>query len=152
MYEEKNTEPDFLKRTEKNPFRTPDHYFESLEDRVMANIEYQTQKKSSPTKLFQLLKPALGLVASFALVYLLVYYPINTFLLKDTALTSTDESTTSSQIDAYTLNFSLVDESTFISTLFSDDTDQTANINPDEFLAYLSTGMSDVEIYSEIQN
>lgn len=152
MYEEENIEPEFMKRPEKKPFRTPDHYFETLEDRVMANVEYQIQKKTSSNKLILFLKPALGLAASFALVYLLVYYPINTFLIKDTAQTQITDTTASSIIDLYTLNLTQVDENTFINLLFADDTDQAAGINPDEFLAYLSTGMNDIEIYSEIQN
>lgn len=152
MYEEKNMEPDFLKRPKANPFRTPDYYFESLEDRVMGNIEYQKKKESSSTRIIRLLKPALGLAASFALVYVLVYYPINTFLLKDTAKTAVTDTITADWLNEYSINLTSVDENLIVNAIFAEDTTNLAETNPDEFLAYLSTGLNDVEIYSEIQN
>lgn len=152
MYEEENMESDFLKRPKTNPFRTPDYYFESLEDRVMGNIEYQKKKESSSTRIIRLLKPALGLAASFALVYVLVYYPINTFLLKDTAKTAVTDTITADWLNEYSINLTSVDENLIVNAIFSEDTTNLAETNPDEFLAYLSAGLNDVEIYSEIQN
>lgn len=152
MYKEENMEPDFLKRPKSNPFRTPDYYFESLEDRVMGNIEYQKKKESSSTRIIRLLKPALGLAASFSLVYILVYYPINTFLLKDTAKTAVTDTTTTDWLNEYSINLTSVDENLIVNAIFSEDTTNLAETNPDELLAYLSTGLNDVEIYSEIQN
>lgn len=152
MYEEKNMEPDFLKRPKTNPFRTPNYYFESLEDRVMGNIEYQKKKESSSTRIIRLLKPALGLAASFALVYVLVYYPINTFLLKNTAKTAVTDTITADWLNEYSINLTSVDENLIVNAIFAEDTTNLAETNPDEFLAYLSTGLNDVEIYSEIQN
>lgn len=152
MYEEENIEPDFLKRPKTNPFRTPDYYFESLEDRIMGNIEDKAKKKSSPARLIQFLKPALGLAASFTLVYLLVYYPINTFLLKPTAETTIADTITSDLLTNYSINLASIDENSLINAIFSDETNNLAETNPDELLAYLSTGLNDVEIYTEIQN
>ncbi len=152
MYEEENIEPDFLKRPKTNPFRTPDYYFESLEDRIMGNIEDKTKKKSSSARLIQFLKPALGLAASFTLVYLLVYYPINTFLLKPTAETTITDTITSDLLTDYSINLASIDENSLINAIFSDETNNLAETNPDELLAYLSTGLNDVEIYTEIQN
>lgn len=152
MYEEENIEPDFLKRPKTNPFRTPDYYFESLEDRIMGNIEDKMKKKSSSARLIQFLKPALGLAASFTLVYLLVYYPINTFLLKPTAETTITDTITSDLLTDYSINLASIDENSLINAIFSDETNNLAETNPDELLAYLSTGLNDVEIYTEIQN
>ena len=152
MYEEENIEPDFLKRPKTNPFRTPDYYFESLEDRIMGNIEDKAKKKSSSARLIQFLKPALGLAASFTLVYLLVYYPINTFLLKPTAETTITDTVTSDLLTDYSINLASIDENSLINAIFSDETNNLAETNPDELLAYLSTGLNDVEIYTEIQN
>ena len=152
MYQEENKEPEFLKRTKTNPFRTPDRYFDSVEERIMAGIRHTTKNKTLASRVFQLMKPALGLVASFTLVYILVYYPINSLLLKNTVKTQVTDSTTFDLFDAYSLNFSLIDENTLVNTIFSDETNSTSNINPDDMLAYLSSGMNDLEIYSEIQN
>ncbi|MBV5315908.1 MAG: hypothetical protein JZU47_21595 [Prolixibacteraceae bacterium] len=152
MYEEENIEPDFLKRPKTNPFRTPDYYFESLEDRIMGNIEDKAKKKSSSAKIIQFMKPALGLAASFTLVYLLVYYPINTFLLKDNTKTAFSTTAPADLLNDYSINLTSIDENSLVDAIFSDETNNIAETNPDEFLAYLSSGLNDVEIYSEIQN
>ncbi|MFA5326199.1 MAG: hypothetical protein WC384_00270 [Prolixibacteraceae bacterium] len=153
MYEEDKTEPDFMNRNRENPFQTPDHYFDSLEDRIMGRIEHSTKKKTSASRVYLMLKPALGLAASFALVYLLVYYPINTFLLKDNVIkTEVAGITKPDPLDGYSLNFSLIDENSLVNAIFADDATSAPEINPDEVLAYLTTGSNDIEIYSAIQN
>jgi len=152
MYEEENIEPNFKKRDKVNPFQTPEFYFDSLEDRIIGGIEHTAKTKTTSAKIFQLLKPALGLVASFSIVYLLVYYPINTFLLKPTAKITPTESIVSDSFEAYSLNFSLIDENSLLNTILGDEPNTASEINPDEVLAYLSTGMNDLEIYSAIQN
>jgi len=152
MYEEENIESEFLKRPKKNPFRTPDNYFDSIEDRVMGKIKYQTKKKTSSTKVIQFLKPVLGLAASFTLVYLLVYYPINQLLPKTLVQSEITDTTSHSMIDDSTLNFSSIDENTLVNAIFSDETSNVSDINPDDMLAYLSSGLNEVEIYTEIQN
>ena len=152
MYEEEDIEPEILKRPKTNPFRTPDYYFETMEDRIMGNIEYQTKKQIPSSKVFQLLKPVLGLAASFALIYLLVYYPITTFVLKDTAKTEITDSVASDWLDEYSFSLVSIDENALVNVLFSDETTTIAQTNPDEVLAYLSSGMNDLAIYSEIQN
>ena len=45
MYEEENRQPEFLKRPKSSPFRTPDHYFDSIEDRVMGSIKNEAKRK-----------------------------------------------------------------------------------------------------------
>ncbi len=152
MYEEENIEPEFLKRPGKNPFRTPDHYFDTIEDRVMGTIEFEAKKNtaSKSSKIFRLLKPVLGLAASFALVYILAYYPIKYF--SPNNLVKSEITDSASQMDEYSLNLSLIDENSLISAIFNDETDTLSEIKPDELLAYLSTEMTDLEIYTEIQN
>jgi len=54
--------------------------------------------------------------------------------------------------DDSTFNFSSIDESTLVNAIFSNEKSTVADINPDEMLAYLSSGLNEVEIYSEIQN
>ena len=151
MYEEDHIQPDFGKRPQ-NPFRTPDNYFESLEDRIMGNINNQTKKKSSSAKIIRFLKPVLGIAASLTLIFMLGYYSINTFLLKDTAQTAQTDTTATDLLNDYSINLSSIDENSLINAIFTDETNVFAETNPDEFLAYLSTGLNDVEIYSEIQN
>ena len=151
MYEEDHIEPDFAKRPQ-NPFRTPDNYFESLEDRIMGNIKVPKTKKSSSTKIIRFLKPVLGIAASFTLIFMLGYYSINTFMLEDTATTELTNPDSTDLLNDYSINLSSIDENSLIDAIFTDETNVFAETDPDEFLAYLSTGLNDVEIYSEIQN
>jgi len=153
MYEEDNIEHEFLKRPKTNPFRTPDQYFESMEDRVMETIHYQSKKKTSSSRMIQFLKPALGLAASFTLVYLLVYYPINILFPKNVAQTEVTDSTSTVLPEEFTFNLASIDDNTLLHAIFSDEPNTTtAETNPDELLAYLSSGLNDVEIYAELQN
>ena len=54
--------------------------------------------------------------------------------------------------DDSTLNFSLIDESTLVNAIFSDDNSNSTDINSEDMLAYLSSGLNEVQIFSEIQN
>jgi hypothetical protein len=151
MYEEENIESEFMKRPKTNPFQTPDHYFDSLEDRIMNEIKHTAKTRSTSARIIQLLKPALGLAASITLVYLLVYYPINRFFPKNTIKSEVAATTTLYLNDDSTLNVSFIDENSLVNAIFTDETTNKTEINPDEMLAYLSSGMNDLEIYSEIQ-
>lgn len=141
-----------MKRKNDSPFKTPDHYFDSLEDRVMAGIRHQEKTSTKTGKLISFLKPALGLVASFSLVYLLVSYPINHFLPKNMVQAEQADTSKTDFLEAYSLSFSLIDENTIVNTIISDETTNTSGINQDEMLAYLSSGCNDIDIYAEIQN
>lgn len=151
MYEEDHIKPDFSKRPQ-NPFRTPENYFESLEDRIMGNIKDQTQKKNSSAKIIRFLKPALGIAASLTLIFMLGYYSINTFLLKDIAKAELTDTIATDPLNDYPINLASIDENSLINAIFTDETNAFAETNPDEFLAYLSSGLNEVDIYSEIQN
>lgn len=152
MYEEENIEPEFLKRLKKNPFQTPDHYFDSIEDRVMGAIEHEAKKKANSFKVIQLLKPVLELAASIAIVYMLAYYPIKYFSPTSMVQSETTDTTSLYIMDAYSLNTSLIDDNSLANAIFGDDIVSLSEINPDEVLAYLSSDMNDLEIYTEIQN
>lgn len=152
MNQKENITPEFRKWDKSNPFKVSEGYFETFEDRLMDRIKSDLQPAKKTTKIIQLLKPALGLAASFALVALLVYYPINHFLLKDQAKTETVDSTNLDQLDAYILSFSSFDEQTIINALFPEDQESEKQIDPDEMFAYLSSQFNEVEICSEFQN
>lgn len=152
MYQEEDIEPEFLKRTKKNPFQTPDHYFDSIEDRVMVAIGHDAKSKSNSNKVFQLLKPILGIAASFTIIYMLAYYPLKYFSPKIVVKSDITDTTSLNIMDAYSLNISFIDENSLVSTIFGDETTTLTAMNQEELLAYLSSDMNDLEIYTEIQN
>lgn len=154
MYEKDNIESEFLKRPKKNPFRTPDNYFDSMEDRVMRTIQHEekTKNSSSAGKVYRLLKPVLGLAASFALVFVLVYYPINYFSSDKLVKTQPTDTVTTEPNDFYSILISAIDENALVDALSKEETTMQEEIDADELIAYLSSDMNDIEIYSEIQN
>lgn len=154
MYEEDNRQSEFLNRPKKNPFKTPENYFDSIEDRIMQTIdnEEKAKKHSGTGKVYRLLKPVLGIAASLALVFLLVYYPAKYFSSDQLAKTPTTDTTNSEGNDFYSIVISSIDENALVLTLASEEESGQEEINPDEVIAYLSSDMNDVEIYSEIQN
>ena len=152
MHEYENIEPEFLKRLKTNPFRTPDNYFESIEETIMGNIEHRTKKQANSTVIARFLLPALGLVASLTLIYLLVYSPINILPTKTVAKTEVTDSIAFDLANEYSINLSSIDDDALVNAIFADDANNVAKINPSEVLAYLSSNLNDVEIYSEIQN
>ena len=155
MYEEENIEPEFLKRPKENPFRTPDNYFDSIEDRVMGTIKYEAKKKSTSGsgKIVQLLKPVFGIAASIALVCMLAYYPIKYFSPKSMVKSEVKDTTSRDVMDDdYSFNLSMIDDNSLAEAIIDDEIEPTIEINKDEVLAYLSTEMTDLEIYSEMQN
>jgi hypothetical protein len=146
--EGENSKPEFMKRPGTNPFQTPEGYFDSLEERIMKGIQLPEKKKPASVGILRILKPALAIAAILTLVFLLTNNPFT----ENTINTEVSSSLTPSVKDDSTLNFSLIDESTLVNAIFSDEKSAVADINPDEMLAYLSSGLNEVEIYSEIQN
>lgn len=62
----------------KNPFQTPEGYFESFPDRVIGRIELE--KNNTAKQIFlRYFRPMLALAASFAIIFLLIYVPVKTF-------------------------------------------------------------------------
>ena len=151
MYKEDNIESEFLKRQKKNPFRTPEGYFDSVEDRIMGGIEPSKKTKTTSTRIIQFIKPALGLAASFLLVGLLVYSPIKSLLLKNGTKSGIAQSSATDLLDDYSLNLTSIDDNALANAIFLDESNVTS-LDSNEVLAYLSSNLNDVEIYSEIQN
>lgn len=65
-------------KSDVNPFRVPDGYFDTLPQRIMANVEVG-KVETHKTGMIYVLRPLLGLAAVFGLVFLLVYVPLRTF-------------------------------------------------------------------------
>ena len=132
-----------------NPFRTPEGYFDSLEERIMARVTEQKDEGKPSIKVVRILKPVLGLVASFAIAYLILYYPIHHFSSKNYMSEGMDiESAEEEYITDYT---SMDDNSIYLALTIDTDQDE-ATIYNDEFIGYLASELTDLDVYSEIQN
>jgi hypothetical protein len=151
MHEEEKILPEFLKRPEKNPFQTPEGYFDAIEDRIMGRIEPSIRKKTDTYRIVRFIKPVIGIAASLLLVYLLVKSPTNVDNIQHSTNAVTAESTSTDLLDFFPLNLGSIDDNILANAIFSDDS-KTAVIDSSEVFAYLSSNLNEVEIYSETHN
>jgi hypothetical protein len=146
--ERKNIEQEFIKQRGEAPFVVPAGYFDSLEDRIMNSLPTTQQKKGRVVSFVRILKPALTIAASIVLVYLIASVPFTRKIKKDNL---SAQAMNVIQDDS-TFNFSLIDESTLVKALFSEEQSGFEKITQEEMLAYLSSGMNEVQIVSQLQN
>ena len=149
MDELKNSTPELSKLKKEYPFRTHENYFDDFSVRLQMRIK--TEKHASEpqkTRFIQLLKPALGLVASFALIFMLVYVPLKTFM--PNRIPELAEST--NEFETGILNYiENIDESSFIS-LLNEPKNKEVEFSDDELALYVSANFSDYEIYANLEN
>jgi len=99
-----NIEPEFNEGLRKNPFHTPDGYFDNLEDRIMSGIHRSVQPASSKNGIIRLWKPILAIAACITLVYLLANYPDNYQGSKSEAKNEISSSSSTDIFDFYSIN------------------------------------------------
>lgn len=149
MDELKNIAPELSKLKKEQPFDTPDNYFDDFSARLQMRIEAE-KRVGDPKKIsfIQILKPALGLAASFAIIFMLVYVPLKTFILHQVAeVTEIPEDP-----DARILNYiENIDESSFISLLNESENEETT-FSDEELTLYVSANFNDYEIYENLEN
>ncbi|MGQ7870829.1 hypothetical protein [Sunxiuqinia sp. sy24] len=153
MKEKKDIWTELKNQPSKPPFKVPEGYFDSLEDRIEARINGETEEVSSQGKLIRMLKPLLAMAASFALIFMLVYYPLSVFLPSYLAKTSDVPMEESKTLSEDELLFSYFSSSTHsIYDLFSDDEVVEEDVDAEELLDYLSAEMNETEIYASLNN
>lgn len=145
-------EPNLGKLDQSNPFKTPDGYFESFEDRLMGRIEMASSPEQKPGRVIRMLKPILSIAASITLFVMLVQYPVRHYLLNETVVTEQGETVNTDSFDLYSVSLTMVDENTLMGALFAEEQAVEEDINPDEMLSYLSSRLTEAEIYSMFQN
>ncbi len=146
MDELKNIAPELSKLKKEVPFRAPEGYFDDFSARLHMKIEAEKQiAVPGKIRFLQIFKPALGLAASFALIFLLVYVPLRTFMpdQENTIAVVTDS------VDPNLMNvIEHLDESSFFSMLNDDDTNE--EFTEDELTMYVSANFNDYEIYENL--
>lgn len=140
-----NRTPNLSKIKKEKAFGTPKNYFNDFPARMQMQIEaekHATDKKEF--KIIRLLKPALGLAASFAIIFMLVYVPLKKFTPQQ------QFAQTTASTDVYTTELQSVlqelDESSFFGLLEGDD-DDDETFSDEELVAYLSNNFSTYEIF-----
>jgi len=149
MNELKKIAPELSKIKKEVPFDTPKNYFDDFSARLQQQIEIEKQA-SIPQKrsIIRLLKPALGLAASFAIIFMLVYVPLKTF----SPFHSTEVAQSATDIDSGILNYiEGIDESSFVSLLNESEDTYNVEFSDEELALYVSANFSDYEIYENLE-
>lgn len=155
MNEKKNSKAKSSHPLKGNPFSVPDNYFDDFYARLHVRLESEEnilpEKKS---RVIRLLKPALGLAASFILIVMLVYWPLKSFLPE--YLTETPAASEATIVDeTYYALIEKLDENAFFSLItesLSNKTSTEQGFNDQELLSYISSNISDYEIVLQTKN
>lgn len=143
----KNKSLELSKIKKETPFRVPENYFEDFSARLHMKLE--ADKATVPNhknRFIQFVKPALGLAASFALVFMLVYWPLKTFIPNDVATNSNDNKSGITDVE-YLNMVEGIDEFSFLALL--EEPSSSVTFTDEEIVSYLQTNSSDYEIYAE---
>ena len=139
----KNIAPELSKLKKENPYGTPDNYFDNFSARLQVKLE--AEKRTIPEKqnrIIRILKPALGLAASFALIFMLVYWPLKSFMPNNVA--SNTEELEMNELD-YLSIVEGIDENSFYALL--DEPSNSVEFSDEDLISYVNTNVSEYEIY-----
>jgi hypothetical protein len=126
------------------PFRVPDHYFDDFEARLQVRLDREQIPEVNQRSLYiRYIKPALGLAAAFAAVFLLVYVPIHMVTRQNTLA----QNNPVSEEDKIINLVELVDDHTFFNLLEDDNKDDV--IESQELEVFIASNYSDYDIYLE---
>lgn len=128
MKEKFNIDQPHLKE---NPYSVPPGYFNSLQNAVSEKISSQTSKLG----IWSVVKPQLGLVSAFAVIFLMGYVAVNLF---SPNVTNNADKSFSADAEYFEQNFI---ETSFIDFYDSskDTLEKDPAVDPEEIVEYLNT-------------
>jgi hypothetical protein len=133
--------------SKENPFRVPNHYFDDFSARLQSRIEAEKSiVPDQPNRFIRILKPALGLAASFALIFLLVYWPVKTFTPNQSAENQTEESNFT-YMDYIN---SLYDAGNDFSLYASEEESNGTSVTDEDIADYIPSQYSEFALYAGI--
>lgn len=147
--------PETSKIDKELPFRVPENYFDDFSARLQSKLYTEGEALPQQRKgVIRYLKPALGLAASFALIFMLVYWPLKSFLPEYIARTHTTIQQ-DTEMEEYMPSLEQIDENSFFSFIAETvaGTEETeADFNDEELLSYISSNVSEYELYLHTEN
>lgn len=136
-----NEEKDILKdlASKDNPFRMPEGYLDSLEDRLMARIAEEDAAASTTERqrpVWRILKPALTLAAMFALIFGMGYGVLSlTHTLNRRVGTAAPEGVASAEEE-------LIRPISLIDYYQSAESEETSELDEETLVSYLASELS----------
>ena len=133
-----NEQNDILERVQQggNPFRMPEGYLDTFDDRLMARISSEAAQEPSQRRIWVMLKPALALAATFALIFGMGYGVLS--------LTHTiDRGTGTNAAEFATVAEEFIRPASLINYYQTDEmTAEEEEIDEEEIISYLSSQLS----------
>lgn len=141
--------PELSKIKKENPFRAPDNYFDDFSARLQIKLEAEKKGTTiNQNKIIQFIKPALGLAAGFALIFMLAYWPLKTFTPNQLA-NNTDSETEFNDM-LYATMVEGIDVNSFYALL--DEPNGSVQYSDDDLEEFIKANISEYDIYSETNN
>jgi hypothetical protein len=138
--------PELSKIKKENPFRVPENYFDDFSARLQVKLEAEkTGNSKNQNKIIQFLKPALGLAAGFALIFMLAYWPLTKLTPQQQAKNIETETDMIDMI--YATMVEGIDVNSFYALL--DEPNGKVQFTDDDLVSYVNTNSSEYDIYSE---
>ncbi len=138
---------DHTKYSRENPFDVPEGYFESIEDRIEGRIADEENYEADRPGLIRMIRPVLWLAASFALAFLLIYFPVEKILNRYAAEQGKSQTPAAGVNEDLLIGYDALDENSFFLMLTS--TEDTT-IRSEEMISYVTSGITDYELFSEL--
>lgn len=154
MNELKKIAPELSKIEKEQVFNVPDKYFDDFYSRMQYRLETEMQPLPSKVNpVIRFFKPVLGLAASFALVFMLVYFPIKLYI--PDYFAKDRPSAIQNEDDDFRNLLEYMDENSFFALINEPVAIQQTNyqnFNDEELLNYISSNVSEYEIYLQTEN
>jgi hypothetical protein len=141
----KNIAPELSKLEKENPFGVPEGYFDKFPARLKIRMDAEEKTDTKKIRFIQVLKPVVGLAASFALIFMLVYWPLKTFTPDQVAENSAETEMTDAD---YMSVLERIDEDSFFA-LLDEQPAEEIEFSDEELLAYVSVNISEYEMYAD---
>lgn len=145
MDELKNIAPKLSKLKKETPFGTPDKYFDDFSARLQMKLEAEkTVVPMQQNRFIRFLKPAIGLAAAFALIFMMVYWPLNNFMSNQVANNIVEQDLDEME---YLNMVEGIDENSFFTIL--EGTNSSTELTDADLESYLVANVSEYEIFNE---
>jgi len=153
MDEPEKTGKELSKIKRDSPFGVPENYFDNFYDRLIYNIhEEDISHETSREKVIKLIKPALQVAASLAIIAMIIYGAVYYMLPGSLTNYNASNEITMTEEDRIFSLIENIDENSFFALIQgSSSTEESAEeqLNNDELLSYLSCNISEYEIFIE---
>ncbi len=145
----KKEQPRLSEIKKENPFGTPANYFDDFPARLQAKIDAENKvvPPAKKNRFIQSIKPALGLAASFALIALLVYWPVKMYLTNEVVENAPQNNSYEEEFSSMVIEN--IDENSFFALL--EEPDNGIEFSEEDLLSYVSTNLSEYELYTETE-